>query len=182
MRTAAPAALARGERNDPEALTPEVLDLAGRAQRLARQVTARPEVRQRLRGIGLQQRLHTLLRASGARGLQRAAEEMLDLYHAGATRAELALYGLFLGELEADLFVGAAREPRAQLEHEEAAHDTHEDLLQVRGLLAAQEGRETPELLRERAAALRAQSGASTALAGRLEFDARQAERRVALA
>lgn len=172
LRTETPAAVTRGGR-----ILAEHLALDERARALYGQVTARPQLRQRLRAVGANEALHTLLRERGRRGLRIAAGELVDLANAGATHAELALFPAWLGEVVEDLTVGAARAPRLALELAEQACDAEEDALQVAALIAAIEGQETAGTLRTRAAALRRQGAASYALAARLEHDARRLDR-----
>lgn len=149
----------------------EDLDLRRRSLAIVRDVTVRPEVRQRLRGNGLQERLHALLRTSGRRGLEIAAEELTDLANAGATPGELEQYPQFLAAVVEDLLERGNAIDRAALEEAEIAADTAEDALQGRALVR---GVETPAEKLERARALRLQGATAFALSRALEREARQ--------
>jgi hypothetical protein len=164
MRTTSGALLAHEPR-----ITTEEIDLHARAVAVCEAVTKRASVRQNLRGIGLQQRLHTLLRASGCRGLERAGEEMVDLFNAGATEDELHRYVEFLAQLCDDLFVGTSRSDRGALEVAEAQANAREDVLSIQ---ARWQG-ETPVVLEERADALDRQAAVSRALGRTLRGEAR---------
>ncbi|HET8778009.1 MAG TPA: hypothetical protein VFN76_10150 [Candidatus Limnocylindria bacterium] len=173
-RTAAPASSLTIPRTPAERLTPEDLDLKRRTLAVARVVVARPEVRQRLRGIGLQQRLHTLLRRDGCRGLERAGEEIIDLRNAGATEQEVRQYVVMLDELVRDLFSGKDA-PRAEdLELPEQEADAAEDVLQIRAMTS---GPRSPAVERELARAYRHYATIATSKAWAHEREARRLER-----
>lgn len=94
-------------------------------------VTARPSVRQQLRGVGLAEKLHNLLREHGVRGLERAGHEIIDLANAGATKAECLEYPTFLHELIEDIYTyGGVAAPDLQLvRRERSAADREDDRL-----------------------------------------------------
>jgi hypothetical protein len=152
-------------------IQPEDLDVARRSLAIVRDATIRPIVKQRLRGLGRQERLHALLRTSGRRGLAIAAEELIDLHNAEASPAELELYPLFLSEIISDLQERGGQLDRAALEEAEIAADTAEDALQGPALVR---GFETPVEKLARARALRLEAATAHALARRLEQEVRQ--------
>lgn len=147
----------------------EDLDVQRRSLQIVRDATVRPEVRRRLKGVGLQERLNQLLRTSGRRGLAIAAEELIDLANAGATPAELELWPRFLDDIVAELLKLGAEVDRRELEAAESEADVAEDALQDRALIYG----ETPVEKCARARALRLQGAAAFALARRLEQEAR---------
>lgn len=163
----------------PTPTTPEDLDLARRSIDVCRLVTARPEVKQRLRGEGIRERLHQLLRTNGRRGLQIAAAEMVDLANAGASMPELELYVVFLAEVLGDLFAGKARPDLQALIAAASEDDTDEDRIET-PLLMRLANATAPDLL-EAARAHRRQAASSLTLARGYENEARRRQLTVSM-
>jgi len=133
---------------------------------LMRDVTVRPEVRDRIDALGQRERRNQWLRTDGRRGLEIAAQDIALLLGAGASRAEVMLLPVLLMEFIEELCGESEVDgDRLAMELEHMRLDAEEDLLQGRALVEA----ETPEQMVHRAKALRREGAASLSLARHLE-------------
>lgn len=148
----------------------EDLDVKRRAIAILRDVTLRPEVRERLRATGRSERLHQLLRTDGRRGIEIVASEIVDLANAGADPAELALFPAFVQEIVSDVLDNGEAPDLATCERAEHESDVAEDA-KVPRLLAQGV---TASDLTERARLLRHQAMTSLQLARAYESEARR--------
>jgi hypothetical protein len=150
-------------------ITAEALDLRRRSLAVMRDVTIRPELRVGMDRMGLRERRNQLLRTDGRRGLEIVASEMIDLWNAGASRAELLQYQHFIGEIIEDLCDEEIPDPR-ELELEEVATHLEADALQAQAHISGEDDQQ----MVVRARSHRKHAAAELALARGLEGHVRR--------
>jgi hypothetical protein len=112
--------------------SPEDLAVYDRARATAHAVQARPAVRAQLvRGRRGHRWYHATRADNSTSTLARLGEDIIALYNAGATEAEVALIEEYVRTLRLDLFSAGAQRSLDELDREEAAIEAEENILSL---------------------------------------------------
>lgn len=152
--------------------SPEELAVYDRARATAHAVQARPAVRAQLvRGSRGHRWYHATRTDNSTSTLARLGEDIVALYNAGATEAEVALIEDFVRGLRLDLF-GTATRSIDELDREEAAIEAEENVLSLEARITG-----SPMILRRAAKAFRREAAIELERARVYDLEAARRER-----